>query len=373
MKCTGQILSVIALLCAVPSATAEQKAKNSDSPMHVITCTIEKVNQCLLEEAAAGYTATHVATTIMNRPRSTTTAGYGIWRSEDPVLVTQKSGVPKRQTIAIIDDLAKREQHLNEAGAAGMRLLPNELAALRSWSGEVSVDGYVALFEQVTPSKRFEYKVVDVTRKAAPDELKEMLAVGFRSVAFVAPAIVVLERGTENVPDFDEYRVLQAFDPQRIGTEVVKAATPGFRVVTCGVSISGLLTTVLLEHESGGTDKIEYQTYSASSSRELERKLNEGAQNGYSPVAGGILAITTTKKDYRGMTPPPQRTQVIVEKLATPKYKDFIVLSAFSKDLQSKLDVSSTDGYSFVEFVGVTNDNFVILGRPASTAKRQAQ
>jgi hypothetical protein len=367
MKSAGRILALILILftALVATAGADHNPRNSGSPIHLISCTIEKVNQCLAQEATSGYAAIHIAATIMDRPRNNSSPGYGIFRSEDPVLVTRKSNVLKRQTVAIIDDLAKREQQLNQAGAAGMRLLPNEVAVLRSWGGGVSVEGYAALFEEVTPAARFEYRVVDVADKAVAEKLKELLFEGYRSVAFVAPAIIVMERGAENVSKIDEYRVLQGFDAQHVGSELTKAATPGFRVVTAGVSSSGLLTTALLEHVAGDKQNIEYQVFSGYNARELERKLNETAQQGYSPVPGGILPIATSRTDFRGMTPPPQRVELIIGKPAAQKYSAFKVLNAFGKDLQSKLDTALRDGYEFVEFVGVTNDNFVILGHPA--------
>lgn len=247
-----------------------------------------------------------------------------------------------------------------------MRLLPNEIVVLRSWSGGVSVDGYAALFEEV-PASRFDYRVVDVADRAVSENLKKLLSEGYRSVAFVASAIIVMERGTENLPKIDEYRVLQGFDAQHVGSELTKAATPGFRVVTAGVSNSGLLTTLLLGHVADDKQNIEYQVFSGYNARELERKLNETAPQGYSPVSGGILPITTSKMNYRGMTEPPPRVQLIVGKPATQNYSAFKVLNAFGRDLQSKLDAAVRDRYEFVQFVGVTNDNFVVLGHPAQS------
>ena len=263
MKRDNQIF-VLILLCLkvlVPSANADQKSKATESPIHLITCRIEKISECLAQEASSGYVAIHVAATVMDRPRSATTTspGFGIWRSEDPVLITMKSSTPKRQTVAIIDDLGKREQQLNQAGATGMRLLPNEIAPLRSWAGAVSVDGYTALFEEVTPRTQFEYKIVDVSDRAAADTLKKLLNEHYRSVAFVPPAIAVMERGSDNASQIDEYQVLQGLDAQHLGPELAKAAIPGFRVVTAGVSPSGLLTTVLLEHLVDDSQKMEYQ------------------------------------------------------------------------------------------------------------------
>src|SRR5260370_27073822 len=131
---------------------------------------MEKVKWWIAEECASGYAAIHIARTVTDRVRSTASPGYGLMSSEDPVLVMQKSNVPKRQTVAIIDDLAKREPQLNQAGVVGMRLLPNQIAVLRSWrggvsegrfgvvrtsAGGVSVDGYAILFEKGRASTRF--------------------------------------------------------------------------------------------------------------------------------------------------------------------------------------------------------------------------
>ena len=367
----------------VATAGAGQKPTNTDSPIHLISCSIEKVNQCLAQESASGYVAIHIATTVMDRPRGTSSPGYGLVRSEDPVLVTRKSDAPKRQTVAIIDDLAKRETQLNQAGAAGMRLLPNQIAVLRSWSGGVSggggfgvlrssrggvsVDGYAALFEEVTPSTRFEYRIVDIADKAVSEKLRKLVSEGYRSVAIVAPAILVMERRAGDVSKLDEYRILQGLYVQHVGSELTKATVDGFRVATTGASTTGLLTLVLLEHLADDKRKIEYQVFSSYGARELERHLNETTQEGYSPVAGGILPITTSEGNDRGMTTPPQRVELIVSK-TDPKYAAFKVLNAFGRDLQPTLDAALREGYEFVEFVGVMNENFVILGRQAQSS-----
>jgi hypothetical protein len=384
MEPAERIVTLILLLFAalVAPAGAGQKPTSADSPIHLISCSIEKVNQCLAQESASGYVAIHIAATVIDRPRSTGSPGFGLVSSEDPVLVTRKSNVPKRQTVAIIDDLAKRETQLNQAGAAGMRLLPNQIAVLRSWTGGVSeggfgvvrsspggvsVDGYAALFEEVTPSARFGYRVVDVADKAVSEKLKRLVSEGYRSVAIVAPAILVMERRAEDVSTIDEYRILKGVDAQHVGSELTKATVDGFRVVTTGASTTGLLTLVLLEHVADDKGKIEYQVFSSHGARELERQLNETAQRGYSPVSGGILPIITRERNDRGMTTPPQRVELIVGRTG-PKHTAFKVLNAFGRDLQPTLDAALGDGYEFVEFVGVMNENFVILGHQAQSS-----
>ncbi len=358
-------LLILYFTALVIVASADQKAKNADSPLHLVTCRIEKVSECLAQEASAGYVAIHVAASIMDRSRSpmSNEPGFGIWRSEDPVLVTMKSSTPKRQTVAIIDDLARREQQLNQAGAAGMRLLPNEITALRSWAGTVSVDGYVALLEEASPLRHFEYKIVDVADKAVSDRLKILLSDGYRAVAFVPPAIIVMERGSENTSRIDEYQVLQGFDAQHVGSELTKAATPGFRVITAGISPSGMLTTVVLEHLVDDKQITEYQVFSGNSGRDLEKRLNETAQQGYSLVYGSILPINANKWGDRGMTAAPQRVCMIVGKPTAPKYSAYRVLDAFGRDHQSRLDSALKEGYEFLEFVSLATDNFIILGR----------
>ena len=87
------------------------------------------------------------------------------------------------------------------------------------------MDSYAA--QEVTPASRFEYSVVDVADKAISDKLKKLLSVGYRSVAFVTPALIVMERGSKDVSNVDEGRVLQGFDAQHIGTELTKATSPG--------------------------------------------------------------------------------------------------------------------------------------------------
>src|SRR5260221_5990103 len=121
MEPAERIITFVLLLFSalVAAAGTGQKPTNTDSPIHLISCSIEKVNQCLAQESASGYVAIHIATTVMDRQRGTSRSGYGFVRSEDPVLVMKKSDAPKRQTVAIIDDLAKRETQLNQAGAAG--------------------------------------------------------------------------------------------------------------------------------------------------------------------------------------------------------------------------------------------------------------
>ena len=382
MEPAERIITFVLLLFSalVAAAGTGQKPTNTDSPIHLISCSIEKVNQCLAQESASGYVAIHIATTVMDRQRGTSRSGYGFVRSEDPVLVMKKSDAPKRQTVAIIDDLAKRETQLNQAGAAGMRLLPNQIAALRSWSGGVSggggfgavktssggasVDGYAALFEEVAPSMRFEYRIVDLADKTVLEKLRKLVLEGYRSVAIVAPAILVMERGAGDVMKVDEYRIFQGPDVKHISSELTKATADGFRVATTGASTTGLLTIVLLEHLAVAERKIEYQVFSIYGARELEKQLNAAAQEGYSPVAGGILPITTREGNDRGMTTPPERVELIVSK-TDPKYASFKVLNAFGKDLQPMLDGALKEGYEFVQFVGVMNENFVILGHRA--------
>lgn len=384
MESVARIVALILLHFAALAAAAgaDQKPKQADSPIHLIPCSIEKVNQCLAQESASGYAAIHIATTVMDRVRGTASPGYRLMSSEDPVLVTQKSNLPKRQTVAIIDDLAKREPQLNQAGAVGMRLIPNQIAVLRSWrggvseggfgvvrssAGGVSVDGYAILFEEVLPSARFEYRVVDVADRAVSEKLKRLVSEGYRAVAIVAPAILVMERRSEDVSKIDEYRILQGVDAQHVGSELTKATIDGFRVVSTGASTTGLRTLVLLEHVADDKRKTEYQVLSSYGARELEKQLNETAQEGYSPVLGGILPTITRERNDRGMTTPPQRVELIVGRTAAPKYAAFKVLNAFGRDLQPTLDAALRDGYEFVEFVGVMNDNFVILGHPAQS------
>ena len=330
----------------------------------MITCKIEKVSECLNQDAGSGYVAVRVSATIMDRPRNSKGSGpgYGIWRSEDPVLITRKSNNVKQQTIAIIDDLAKREKELNQAGAQGMRLLPNQVAVLRSWSGGISIDGYVALFER-TPGAHFDYKVIDVVERSVAQHLKALLSEGYRSVAFVAPEIIVMERGPDSAGKVDEYQVLQGYDTEHLGPELAKAAASGFRVMTAGVSRSGLLTTVLLEHIGDQKQIFEYQVLSAYSQRELESKLNDLANQGYSPVPAGILPINSNKFGDRGMVAAPQRVQLIAVKAVGPKYSAFRVIEAFRKQSESEIGSALQNNYDFVDFVGTANSSFIIMGQ----------
>lgn len=376
------LLSVIALAAG---NSADQNPGNAGSAIHMVPCSIEKANDCLAQESASGYVAIHIATIIKDHPRRKGSGGFGLVSSEDPVLVTQRSTVPKRQTIAIIDDLAKREPQLNQAGAVGMRLLPSEIAALRSWSagasegggfgvvrdssaGGVSVDGYAILLEEV-PTKRFEYKIVDISDKTASGKLKKLVSEGYRAIAIVAPAILVMERGSENVSKVDEYRILQDADAQHLGPELTKAAVDGFRIVTAGASSTGLRTLVLLERVADDKRSTEYQAFSSYDARDLEKQLNEAAQKGYSPVPGGIVPTITREGNDRGMTTPPQRVEVVVGKTAGPRYATFKVFNSFGKDTPPTIDTAMRDGFEFMEFVGLMNDNLVILGHPASPSE----
>jgi hypothetical protein len=377
-------LMLLSFVALAANTSADRNPGNTGSPIHMIPCSIEKVNECLAQESASGYVAIHIATIIKDRPRSKGSGGFGLVSSEDPVLVTQRSNVPKRQTVAIIDDLAKREPQLNQAGAIGMRLLPSEIAALRSWSagasegggfglvrdgsaGGVSVDGYAILLEEV-PAKRFEYKIVDVADKAAPGKLKKLVSERYRAIAIVAPAILVMERGSENVSKVDEYRILQDADAQHLGPELTKAAVDGFRIVTTGASTTGVRTLVLLERVADDKRSTEYQVFSSYDARELEKQLNEAAQKGYSPVPGGIVPTITQEGNDRGMTTPPQRVEVVVGKTVGLRYATFKVLNFFGKDTPQTIDTAMRDGYEFVEFVGLMNDNLVILGHSASSS-----
>ena len=364
-------------------AGADQKPKAPEPTIHIIRCSIDKVNQCLAQEAASGYVATHVAATIMDRPRTAASAGYGLMSSEDPVLVTQKSNGPKRQTIAIIDDLAKREAQINQAGSAGMRMVPQQLAVLRSWSagvpqggfgvarssgGGVSVDGYAILFEEAQPSTRFEYKVIDTMDSAMSGKLKQLVAEGYRAVSIAAPSTLVLERSSGNTSKVDEYRMLRGSDVQRLGSELAKVAGEGLRVLSAAGSTTGLQTLVLLDRATDEESKIDYQVHSSYGAPELEKKLNDAVQNGYSPVLGGILPIITKATGRFDIPTPPQRVELIVGKNASPSYSAFKVLAAFAKDSQAGLDAAVSDGYRFVEFVSVMDGNFIVLGRPAQAA-----
>lgn len=380
METANRTFLLFSLLIAALAATANagQKPASADSSIHLVSCSVEKVNQCLAQESASGYVVVHIATTVVDRPRATPSPGYGLVRSEDPVLVTRKSDVAKRQTVAIIDDLAKRETQLNQAGAAGMQLLPNQIAVLRSWRGGasggggfgvvrntpggVSVDGYAALFEQVTPLARFEYRIVDVADKAVSEKLKTLLSDGYRSVAIVAPAILVMERRVGDMSKTDEYRILQGLDAQHIAPELAKATGDGFRIVSAGVSTTGLLTHVLLEQVPGDKGRVEYRVSSTYGAQELEKQLNDTAQAGYSPVMGGILPVITREGSDRGMTTPPQRVELIVGNTG-PTFSGFKVLNAFGKDQQAKIGAAIQDDYEFMELVGLMNENFVILGR----------
>ena len=68
------------------------------------------------------------------------------------------------------------------------------------------------------------------------------------------------------------------------------------------------------------------------------------------------------------MTTPPQRVELIFAKTAAPRHTAFKVLNAIGKDSQPTLDTVLRDGYEFVEFVGLMNANFVILGHPAQSS-----
>ena len=219
-----------------------------------------------------------------------------------------------------------------------MRLLPNQIAVLRSWNGGVSeegfgvrrtlaggvsVDGYAILFEEVPPPTRFEYRVVNVADRAVSEKLKRLVSEGYRAVAIVAPAILVMERRSEDVSKIDEYRILQSVDAQHVGSELTKATIDGFRVARAGASTTGLRTLVLLEHVADDKRKVEYEVFSSYGRRELEKQLNETTQEGYSPVLGGVLPIIDL-----GMRTPPQRVELIVGKTAAPKYAAFKVLNA---------------------------------------------
>jgi len=113
------------------------------------------------------------------------------------------------------------------------------------------------------PKLRIEIAVAsDIADKAVSEKLRKLISEGYRSVAIVAPAILVMERGAGDVMKVDEYRIFQGPDVKHISSELTKATADGFRVATTGASTTGLLTIVLLEHLAVAERKIEYQVFS---------------------------------------------------------------------------------------------------------------
>ena len=109
-----------------------------------------------------------------------------------------------------------------------MAVSRKEVGVRRTSAGGVSVDGYAILFEEVPPPTRFEYRVVNVADRAVSEKLKRLVSEGYRAVAIVAPAILVMERRSEDVSKIDEYRILQSVDAQHVAPNLRKPPSMDF-------------------------------------------------------------------------------------------------------------------------------------------------
>lgn len=306
---TGSRAAILCVLVCCQALWATDQAK-------VLTSLDDKFEVRLQEAGAGGYAigaAFPFVSDLDPTPNTSGEPGYGADYSEALLFILTPSPASHAYKVVTLSDLVSAQKVLDNAGAQGYRVHGSDAFMLRRWSWGSGAGKYLLVLVQ-EPGRAFDYRIVDATRRGFGQEVLKAQSEGYNIVQYMSTGIFLLQRDKEmRSGPVGHFSVVQDEDARKVERALQDSGGKGFAARYITASGDAETITVISEQRQPGS-KFDYRIVSSGKLDELQAGVDGATKAGYCIVPSGVFATRRKMHRDRGLTPPPDRAVIMLEK-----------------------------------------------------------